>query len=187
MKGVTDSYIDDILVDVMNILTMKVENHLKEFGLTANPLESLKGEAALVLKLKKGKEGKLVFRKGDEVVRIIRKMSMWELFLIWGKLVGHYPIVRWLQLACSYVKRISSGIDWKEKVDEKTVAMMQEILAEIKKEDLVIGTWHISETKTGLVWCDASSIATGVIMEIGGLIAEDAAWLRKKATIITLI
>ena len=30
------------------------------------------------------------------------------------------------------------------------------------------------------MWCDASSIATGVVVEIGGLVAEDATWLRKK-------
>ena len=30
------------------------------------------------------------------------------------------------------------------------------------------------------MWCDASSIATGVLLEIGGVVAEDAAWLRKK-------
>ena len=32
----------------------------------------------------------------------------------------------------------------------------------------------------GVVWCDASSIATGVLLEIGGVVAEDVAWLRKK-------
>ena len=32
----------------------------------------------------------------------------------------------------------------------------------------------------GVVWCDASIIATGVLLEIGGVVAEDAAWLRKK-------
>ena len=31
-----------------------------------------------------------------------------------------------------------------------------------------------------MVWCDASSIATGVVVEIGGLVAEDATWLRNK-------
>jgi len=30
------------------------------------------------------------------------------------------------------------------------------------------------------VWCDASSLATGVRLEIGGKVVEDAAWLRKE-------
>ena len=32
----------------------------------------------------------------------------------------------------------------------------------------------------GRVWCDASSLATGVILQIGDVTVEDAAWLRKK-------
>ena len=32
--------------------------------------------------------------------------------------------------------------------------------------------------------CDASSIATGVVVEIGGLVVEDVTWLRKKMIII---
>ena len=35
-------------------------------------------------------------------------------------------------------------------------------------------------TKKGVVWCDASSIAMGVSLEMGGVVADDAAWLRKK-------
>lgn len=34
--------------------------------------------------------------------------------------------------------------------------------------------------QNGVVWCDASSIAIGVILEVGGVEVEDAAWLRKK-------
>ena len=30
-------------------------------------------------------------------------------------------------------------------------------------------------TEEGVVWCDASSIATGVVLEIGGSEVEDAA------------
>lgn len=34
--------------------------------------------------------------------------------------------------------------------------------------------------KNGAVWCDASIIFTRVIQEIGGVVLEDAAKLRKK-------
>ena len=34
--------------------------------------------------------------------------------------------------------------------------------------------------ETGKVWCDASSIALGVIIQIAGTTVEDAAWLRKR-------
>ncbi|XP_076045835.1 uncharacterized protein LOC143028080 [Oratosquilla oratoria] len=32
----------------------------------------------------------------------------------------------------------------------------------------------------GVVWCDASSIATGAVLEIGGVVVEDGTWQRKK-------
>ena len=40
--------------------------------------------------------------------------------------------------------------------------------------------WHIGRSKEGVIWCDASSLALGAILEIGGATAEDATWLRKK-------
>ena len=41
--------------------------------------------------------------------------------------------------------------------------------------------------KIGEVWCDASSIVTGVVVEIGSLVAEDATWLRGKKMIIIIL
>ena len=49
LKGATDSYICDILIDVVKISMMEVVNHFKEFGLRAKPSESLVGGAALGL------------------------------------------------------------------------------------------------------------------------------------------
>ena len=42
--------------------------------------------------------------------------------------------------------------------------------------------WYmgVPAVETGTVWCDASSLATGVVLEIDGSVVEDAAWLRKK-------
>ena len=37
------------------------------------------------------------------------------------------------------------------------------------------------------MWCDTSSIATGVVMEIGSLVAEDVTLLKKKMIIIILM
>ena len=159
--------------------------HLKGFGLTAKSPESLDGGAALGLRFI-NKTGKLMFRRGNEIPEIEGEISRWELFSICGKLLGHYPVARWLRLACSYVKRRASAVDWEDRVDCKTLKVIQEILVDVEKEDPVTGAWHIPETKIGVVWCDASSIATGMVMEIGGLVAEDATWLRKKMITIIL-
>ena len=41
--------------------------------------------------------------------------------------------------------------------------------------------WNIRRSQEGVIWCDASSLALGALLEIGGgVTAEDAAWLRKK-------
>ena len=120
-----------------------------------------------------------MFRRGNEIPEIEGEISRWELFSICGKLLGHYPVAGWLRLACNYVIRRASGVDWEDRVDCKTLKVIQEILVEVEKKDPVPGAWHIHETKRGVVWCDASSIATGVVMEIGGLVAEDLILLRK--------
>ena len=65
--------------------------------------------------------------------------------------------------------------------------VIQEILVDVEKKDPVTGAWYILETKRGVVWCDASSIATGVVVEIRSLVAEDVTWLRKKMIIIILM
>ena len=54
------------------------------------------------------------------------------------------------------------------------------MIQEVKKGDPVKGEWHIGRSKEGVIWCDASSLALGAILEIGGVTVEDAAWLRKK-------
>ena len=178
-KEATDSYIDDIMVDVTKTSTKVVVEHLKGFGLTAKSPEALDGGAAVDLKLM-NKTGKPMFRRGNEIPEIEGEISRRELFSICGKLSGHCPVAGWLRLACSYVKRRASGVDWEDRVDCRTLKVILEILVDVKKKDPVTGAWHIPETKRGVVWCDASSIATGVVVEIGGLVAEDATWLRKK-------
>ena len=94
--------------------------------------------------------------------------------------MGHYPIAGWLRTATSYVKRMAGGTSWEAKITEDTMDVVREMIAEVGREDSVRGTWHVPEDKKGVVWCDASCIALGVILEVGGVIAEDAAWLRKK-------
>ena len=78
------------------------------------------------------------------------------------------------------IKRRASGVDWEGKVDCKTLKVMQEILVDVEKKDPVTRAWPTPETKIRVVWCDASSIATGVVMEISALVVEYVTWLKKK-------
>ena len=47
------------------------------------------------------------------------------------------------------------------------------------EEDPVGGVWEVVRTTQGRVWCDASSLAIGVCLEVDGAIVEDASWLRR--------
>ena len=78
-----------------------------------------------------------MFRRGNEIPAIEGEISRRELFSICGKLLGHYLVAGWLQLACSYVKRRASGVDWEDRVDCKTLKVIQEILVDVEKKDPV--------------------------------------------------
>lgn len=62
-------------------------------------------------------------------------------------------------------------------MDDGTIAIIQEILTGVGKEDPASRKWHVPKLKTVVVWCDASIIAMHVVIEIDGVVVEDAAWL----------
>lgn len=57
--------------------------------------------------------------------------------------------------------------------------MIEEVISRVCKEDPVRGHWRVANVNMGRVWCDASSLALGVVLEIADVVVEDAAWLRK--------
>ena len=59
--------------------------------------------------------------------------------------------------------------------------MIREVLEEVRRTDPVKGSWHVPKKDSGVVWCDASSIALGVLLEIDSCAVEDAVWLRKES------
>ena len=81
-------------------------------------------------------------------------------------------------MACSYVKRRAEEGRWDDYVGEEAASRLAEVIARVEREDSVQGQWLVPKGSVGVVWCDASSIATGVLLEIGGVVAEDTAWLR---------
>ena len=109
------------------------------------------------------------------------QLSRRQLFSICGKLVGHYPVASWLRVTCSFLKRVCEGHAWEVYVGEKAENMARELLMRVRAEDPVRGIWHVPIISTGRVWCDASSFALGVALEIHGSIVEDAARIRKSS------
>ena len=56
-----------------------------------------------------------------------------------------------------------------------TLKIMKDIIKEVKREDLVRGKWHVLKVDEGIVWCDASSIAMGIVLEVEGVNSDDTA------------
>lgn len=106
----TSSYIDDIIVDETVVTIADVVEHLKGFGLATKSPEPLEGGSALGLRLERDRSGELTFRRGNKIPEVGEELSRRELFSACGRLVGHYPIVGWLRVACSYVKRRAEGV-----------------------------------------------------------------------------
>ncbi|XP_068224113.1 uncharacterized protein [Palaemon carinicauda] len=179
IERATSSYIDDILVNESIASADEVIRHLNTFGLITKSPESLNGGAALGLQLQRV-GGELMFERGNTVPEVADMLTRRELFSVCGTLVGHYPIAGWLRIACSYIKRRASGARWEDPVGEQSMMMVKEVIERVKLDDPVRGNWCVPSVKHGVVWCDASKIAMGVVLEINGKIAEDAAWLRKK-------
>lgn len=175
----TSSYVDDILVNTDIVTSETVVEHLRRNGLKAKAPEALDGGAALGLKLHRDRDGTLVYRRANTIPEVHDQLTKKELFSICGKLVGHYPVVGWLRLACSYVKRHSGGKAWNDYVGDKTRERIRAIVQEVVRSDPVQGKWQVPKSKKGIVWTDASELAMGVLLEIEGVVAEDAAWMRK--------
>ena len=180
IRDATSSYIDDILLNESQVPAVELVDHLHTFGLTSKPPEPLEGGAVLGLKLYRSRTGDLIFRRGNELPVVPESLTRRELFSVCGKLVGHYPIAGWLRLACSYIKRRAEGTRWEDYVGDHTMTMITEVLERVRREDPVEGRWNVPVDGKSVVWCDASSIGLGVLLEMEGQVIEDAAWLRKK-------
>ena len=59
-------------------------------------------------------------------------------------------------------------------IGKKAFRILIETFNRLKLEDPVKGTWLVWNSRTGTVWCHASHIALGVVLEIDGNLMEDA-------------
>jgi len=165
IASATQSYIDDILLDERKVTSDALIKHLSNYGLMTKEPEPLDGGAALGLKLKTDSSGELVFSRANKLPQTVSQVTKRELFSICGKLTGHYPIAGWLRIACSYMKRRASATNWEEIVEDVVEDMLKDVLNRVRLEDPVKGRWYVPEATKGTVWCDASSIGLGALLE----------------------
>ena len=178
----TDSYIDDIIVDLSQVKIETVAEHLRKFGLEVKAHESFDDSKVLGLQITSNNSTHRQWVRSNKIPDLgsIGKVTKRELFSICGQLVGHYPVAKWLRIACSFVKRASEGQKFESYIGDAARKMLLEMITMVNENDPVKGKWHVSGCKSGTIWCDASSIALGACLEIDGDIVEDASWLRKK-------
>ena len=129
VRDAADSFIDDILVDQTEVPVQRVLEQLERLSLTAKCTEMLDGGEALGLRLNEAVSGELKFRRGNTLPEVVEEE------INSGKLIGYYPVTGWLWTTCSYMKRKAEGTHWKDKVCERTTAVVREIFEEVKKED----------------------------------------------------
>ena len=181
ISAATDHYVDDIVIDTDIVSTEQVVRHLQRYGLVTKPPETLDGTRLLGLHLSDSGQGRMRWTRSKDVPQLPEgHFSRRELFSICGCLIGHYPVAGWLRVACSFIKRCAEGRAWSDGVGERVTAWLAEVLRRVQRSDPVQGFWSVPDVKEGRVWCDASSLATGVALQVGDAIVEDAAWLRKK-------
>ena len=180
---VASSYIDDIYVSGEICQADEVRQHLRKFGLETKAAERLgdkDGVRVLGLRIDEkfnwGRDCKLPAVISSGLTR--RALHSWI-----GELVGHYPVAGWLRVACGYFQRCTAAkrTDWDCEVSlemQKKVRDVETMLSE--QGDPVKGNWSVDIRQNAVLWVDASKIAIGVALEIGGSIVEDADWLRKE-------
>lgn len=184
IKKGTDSYVDDIIVNETVVTCDEVISHLRQFGLEAKAPEHLEGGRILGLRVSRGRDGALMWTRDNTITLPDGEISKKEVYSWCGKLIGHYPIAGWLRVACSYLKRRICELQWHDKILSEELQVIQEIDVRVKERDPVGGAWCVASGNAGVVWCDASSLAVGVKLEIGAVIVEDASWLRKKGDVM---
>jgi len=150
----TDHYIDDIFVNEDMVTAFEVSAHLQRYGLEAKPPKDVENSKVLGLQ-PYYQDGVLGWRRGNRVPDaddVSDVMTKRQLFSVCGQLLGHYPVARWLRVACSYVKRKSEGKSWNDSVGAQTVQRIKEVLQCVAQDDPVAGVWNaVGGVKGGVV------------------------------------
>ena len=177
-KG-TDNYIDDIWVNTSIVDVAVVRKHLEKFGLVTKEPVDIADARVLGLRVSDSGSGVYMWHRDTAVPVAAEPMTKRELHSVCGKLLGHYPVAGWLRVACSFIKRVANDCKWDQTISDEVAKMLQEIMKRVHDADPVVGNWLVDSQGGCRVWCDASSLAVGTSIEIGGTVVEDATWLRK--------
>ena len=182
VRQATSAYIDDVFINEDIVSATRVKQHLVNFGLKSKEPERLQNGARVLGLTVREKDKMLIWERGNEVPSVPQVLTRRSVFSFCGKLVGHFPVVKWLRVAASFIKRRAADVTrgWDDEVtDVPLTTMITEVVARVRLKDPVRGKWCVDGPKLD-VRVDASSLATGVSLEHDETVVEDASWLRKE-------
>ena len=181
VRQATSAYIDDVFINEYIVSATRVKQYLAYFGLKSKEPERLQNGVRVLGLTVREKDKMLIWERVNEVPSVPQVLTWRSVFSFCGKLVGHFPVVKWLRVAASFIKRRAANVTrgWDDEVTDVPLTRITEVVARVCQKDPVRGKWCVDGPEVD-VWVDASSLATGVSLEHDGAVVEDASWLRKE-------
>ena len=173
----TDNYIDDIITP--DDQAEAVAATLNGYGLPTKPASALPGSHVLGLKLTIDNDRVRWCRRECDL-KVEEPVTKRNIFRWCGRLTGHHPVCGWLRPVASWLKRVATSVAvaWDDAVPPELQELCLDLQKRVLNEDPVAGVWSASPSSQWKVWCDASNIAYGVVLEADGAVVEDQSWLR---------
>ncbi|XP_065196213.1 uncharacterized protein LOC135827687 [Sycon ciliatum] len=179
--GSADNFIDDIVVPCNQ--ADAVADCLTSYGLPTKPAVPFPVATILGLQLSADDSGKLSWRRRQDVdLSESPLMKKRDVFKWCGKATSHYPVASWLRPLCSWMKRLAcaTAAPWDQPLPDDLQRLCEDACKRALQEDPVHGVWSAPAGNDWSVWCDASDIAYGCVLNANGHVVEDQAWLRKE-------
>lgn len=177
-------YVDDLLVDEDVVSADRVVEHFARYGLACKPPQRAADGARLLGLRVSERAGELRWRRDNPVAAPPDTLTRRTVFAWCGQLVSHLPVVGWLRPAAAWLKRRANALTegWDDPTTDAVLrAQVDHVADRLAKDDPAHGPWQLKGEKL-VVWADASSLASGVVLEdADGGIVEDASWLRPEA------
>ena len=180
IQGATSSYIDDIFVNKSACTAARVRDHLLQFELTCKDPERLRVGTRVLGLCVMEKHGKIQWCRRGELPMLPDILTHQNFFSLCWKLMGHLPVCGWLRVAPAFVRQHANSVTagWDDETqDPSLVQMLLDIIVQMAQKDRMQDDWSMDGCEV-TVWIDTSSLATGVVVESGELLIEDACWLQ---------
>ena len=151
-----------------------------QFGLESKYPERLEdGTQVLGLEVW-GECGTLRWKRRSVIPDVPEVVTRRTIFSLCRKLIRHLPVCGWLRVATGMIKRKANAVTqgWDDTTEDAPLQqMVWETIARVMQSYPSQGLWCATGQDIN-VWIDASSLATGVLLECDDVVFEDAYWLQ---------